>query len=140
MIVIILYSVFILLACIEAIIRARYENLVYKYGDDANLHPLYFVVRGIIISIMAGLLWWYELPLVLSVIFFIACAISHPFFFDGILYTRRNKLAPEIYKKKFFDKRAANPDKNKSFIELEFWVRASLFIFSIFLIYAILND
>ncbi len=125
-----------LLAGLVGFIRAHYEDYLYfQDRNHPNLHGWYLLIRGIIllpfafsvfeelsIAIEDKFLWW-----MFSIFFYAAGIMSYSFFYLGILYIYRNKLAPEIYKKRFFSSKEKGEDKNSAKMQLGFWLRFAFF-------------
>lgn len=125
-----------LLSALEGYIRAHYEDYLY-YSDrkHPNLHGWYMVIRGFVLLPFAFVVYqecsfsfdsqW--LWIICGLLFYGAGIMSYSLFYLGVLYTYRNKLAPEIYKKRFFANKEPGEDKNAAKMELSFWVRTAFF-------------
>ena len=80
-------------AYFSAKFEAYYYHYTAKYNDMPNIHFLFTIIRI-----------FYLLPVwCLTDYKAIICYIfMFPFFHDGAYYTERNRLNPDIYKKKWF--------------------------------------
>lgn len=81
-----------LYACIEGVREAYYYH--FANGYKKNIHWIYFIQRALF-SVLV-----YANTSFFILMFFL---LSFSFFHNGSYYFVRNKLNPEIYKKKFFD-------------------------------------
>ena len=113
-----------------AIFEAHYYDYVYfQDRDHKNLHPLLVVIR---FMFLLPLMWslYYTREVYECLIFGFSLCFMIPFIHDGTLYTMRNILTPEIYKKKWFSNREKSEivDKNKANISLPFYFRLAMFI------------
>lgn len=136
----IIISVFVIcniLAGLEGFVRAHYED--YLYFTDRkhrNLHGWYMAIRAIML-LPFSLVIFEECSLVLDSpwlwylftgLFYAACAMAYSFLYLGVLYTQRNNLAPEIYKKRFFASKEKGENKNAAKMEFGFALRAFYFL------------
>lgn len=138
-IIIIYFILWNVIAGLEGFVRAHYEDYVYfSNRNHPNLHPWYFFIRGLILFPMfcdVSYFGWIN-----AGIFVIACASAYSLWYDGILYTWRNNLAPEIYKKRFFEDKEKGEDKNSSLINMSFRLRLAFFMVAVFFIIGIILD
>lgn len=111
------------------IIEAHYYDYVYRHKlSHADLHPILTLMRIVFLSVLIWLmgytLEWYEL-----IAFGFICLCSFNFFHEGVFYTTRHYLAPNIYEKKWWaEKHEDSVDReNQSKTNSPVWLRTSLF-------------
>ncbi len=134
-IVLILTLLWILAALGDGFLKGHYEDYLYfSNRNHKNLHPYYFAMRSIL-AISLGMVLWYAcilnnnlphiyIPELIPVIFIFALACIYPFFRDGMLYTTRNNLAPEVYKKRWWaDKEKGEFDGKQAILEPKVKIR-----------------
>lgn len=138
--VLLLTCLFILYALINAWTEGMYQDYLYvKDRQHPNLHPVYLLERCLVTYLIFDNVlpicgFWY------SLLFIFALACMYSFFHNGLLYTLRNVLTPDIYKKRWWDDKAKGTDRNKAIWELNVYVRTIMFIFGVILIgYIIYN-
>lgn len=137
LIILVCYLLWNILAALEGFVRAHYED--YLYFTDRkhrNLHPWYMVIRGFILLpfsfvvyeecslVLQGQWLW----ITMALLFYAAGVMSYSFLYLGVLYTQRNNLAPEIYKKRFFASKEKGEDKNAAKMEFSFRLRSAYFV------------
>lgn len=137
--IIILVVLFVAYALLCAITEAHYQD--YLYFTDRkhkNLHPLYFIERGIVLFFVW--LQTYNLFIWDRIIFCFALILIHPFFHNGMLYTVRNYLTPEIYKKKWFADKEKGQDKHSAIFEISAKFRIAMLLIGLLLITGVILE
>lgn len=134
------FILFLLIAGLEGFVRAHYEDYTYfQNRGHRNLHPWYLTIRGLILLYPSYIIW-YDTDLWHVLFFVIACASAYSFIYNGVLYTWRNNLAPQIYVKRFFANKERGDDPNKAGMNLTFWQRVMGFIVGCAFIVGIIMD
>jgi hypothetical protein len=132
--IILLTVLFIVYALTHAVTEAMYQDYLYvKDRQHPNLHPVYVLER----CIAAYLIFDNILPVCgfkYSLWFIFALACIYSFFHNGLLYTLRNILTPEIYGKRWWDNKVKGTDRHKAIWELNVYTRTIMFIFGIAII------
>lgn len=130
---------FIIYTLAEAYFQAHYIDMIYRYkSDHPNLHPIFDTMRAMILGMVYlstnGYTVWER------IIFVIALSCIYSFFHNGMLYTIRHKLAPAIYKKKWWANKEEGYDNHSSNLELTVGVRTFLLGFGILCIVGIILE
>lgn len=134
MILIIILSVlWIVFASIDGFVQAHYYDLFPSEKKHRNLHPYFVIQRLIVLGLMAYEVY-FNFPIWETIIFTFALIFIFSFFHNGFYYLTRNKLNPEIYKKKFFD----DSDTSKAVFELGFGYRTAMAVIGILFITGII--
>lgn len=127
----VLTALFVSYSLAEAYVEGLYQDYLYTLDrNHPNLHPVYMLQRCLVLY----LIWSNVLPLlkfVDALMFIIALCSMYSFFHNGLLYTVRNMLTPEIYKKRWWDNKAKGTDRKKAIWELNVYVRTIMFIFGV---------
>lgn len=127
MILIIVLSVlWVVFASIDGFVQAHYFDLYPSEKKHGNLHP-YFVFQRLIVLGLMSYEAYMNFPFWETIIFTFAFILIFSFFHNGFYYLTRNKLNPEIYKKKFFD----DSDTSKAVFELGAGYRTAMAIMAI---------
>lgn len=144
--VILLIALLKLLWIGTALLQARFEGHYqdYTYRQDLGHPNLHFIFDGIRGTFLIALVWisWYNLYWVNSAIFGLSCFMSYSFFHNGMLYTTRNKLAPEIYKKRWWANKEVEKTKDRKAAKVEISVgfRIAMLIVAMFFLLGIILD
>lgn len=114
-VLIVLILSWFLFSLLEGLTEARLWHHKYKVFDERvvnkfDSHTSFAIQRGVVILFMCIVVHLYADvdSLVVSLLFFIASALTFSFLHNGMMYTHRNQLSKmtkgdEIYPKKWFD-------------------------------------
>ena|SRR3990167_484828 len=139
MIIIALVFVWLVYIILCAITEAHYQDELYFLDrEHKNLHPVYFIERGIMLSFIY--LETYNLFMWDRIIFCFALCFIYPFFHDGMLYSIRNYLNVDVYKKRWFANKELGKDEHPVLIELGVGLRTTMAIIGIIFIIGVILD
>lgn len=120
-------------ASIDGFVQAHYYDLYPSEKKHHNLHPYFVIQRLIVLGLMTYEVY-VNFPIWETIIFTFALIFVFSFFHNGFYYLTRNKLNPEIYKKKFFD----DSDTSKAIFELGVGYRTAMALMAILFITGII--
>src|SRR3990167_2794048 len=139
LIILALKSMWIISALLEGFFQGHYYDLIPIDKGHKNIHSVYGVMRSIL---LIALFWiaWYNLHIWDALIFAFTCCFSYSFFHNGMLYTTRNNLNPDIYKKRWWANKEPGSVKGSANIEIEVGFRIAMLVVAIVFIVGIILD
>jgi Ni/Fe-hydrogenase subunit HybB-like protein len=103
--IVILFIMGALYACLEGYREAQYFHFKYQAQDHSKVgdEHVTFATQRVIVLLLLTIVSGYIFNQVAAVLFFAACTASFSFFHNGMYYTRRNQITPGLYNKRWAD-------------------------------------
>jgi len=126
MLLFILTFAWILYAMVDGFVNAHYYDMHPEDKGHINLHAFYNICRGVILSLMFGIVYM-KSSFWLSLFYIVTPVGIFSFFHNGTYYTTRNWLNPHIYKKRWWD----HSETSTALIEIGTGFRTAMAVFGI---------
>jgi len=118
--------IWILCASLEGVIQAHYYALYPTDKGHKNLHPIYALLRGILLGVIMYGLWW-DFPAWQCSVFAVSCFFTFSFWHNGFYYKTRNKLDKNVYPRGWWD----DSDTSTALVNISSGFRTAMLVIGI---------